>query len=84
MTKTGKSTGTRQRKFITEQGCVGIYEFARQTGYSYKYIYELCRMGRFEARYERGLWLIPNEILHRVLTEIRPAVPPAEIPANQR
>jgi hypothetical protein len=83
MTKTGKSTGTRQRKFITEQDCVGIYEFARTTGYSYKYIYELCRTGHLGARYERGLWLIPNEVLHRVLTDIRPAVPSAET-MNQR
>jgi hypothetical protein len=76
MTKTGKSTGNRQRKFITERDCVGIYEFARTTGYSYKHIYECCRMGKLGARYERGVWLIPNEVLQRTLTVIgSPAEP---------
>jgi len=71
MTKTGKSTGTRQRRFIAEQGAVGIYEFARQTGYSYKHIYEQCRMGRLGAQYERGVWLIPIEVMERVFIEMQ-------------
>jgi hypothetical protein len=71
MTKSGKSTGTRQAEFITEQGCVGIYEFARQTGYTYKHIYEMVRVGRLRASYQKGVWLIPRDIMERTLTELR-------------
>ena len=59
-----------RRKYREDSGCVGIYEFANATGYSYKHIYEQVRRGRLGAKFERGQWLIPVEILERTLTEL--------------
>jgi len=63
MTKAGARTGAKCRQFILDQGCVGIYEFAHITGFSYKHVYEMVRLGRLNARKVGGIWLIPRSVL---------------------
>ena len=68
----GQRTGIKSRQFILEQNCVGIYEFAKITGYSYKHVYEQVRLGNLQARFEQGLWLIPRAVLEAALTQLTP------------
>ncbi len=44
---------------------VGIYEYARETGYSVKHIYEQIRMGKIPAQKmgRRGVWRIKKTVL---------------------
>jgi hypothetical protein len=51
---------------------VGIYEFARQTGYSYTHVYTQVRVGKLEARKVKGMWLIPKGVLQAALTQLVP------------
>jgi hypothetical protein len=51
---------------------VGIYEFARQTGYSYTHVYTQVRVGKLEARKVKGMWLIPCRVLKAALTQLVP------------
>jgi len=68
----GRRTGLKSRDFIESQDAVGIYEFARATGYSYKHVYEQVRLGNLQARFEQGLWLIPRAVLEAALTQLTP------------
>jgi hypothetical protein len=56
-------------KQVNSEGYVGIYEFAKQTGYSSKHIYEMVRTGKLEAIQLKpyGPWLIPLSVLMEAL-----------------
>jgi hypothetical protein len=47
-------TGQKMLEWISSQGYVGAYDFARLTGYTYNHVYVLIRTGRLKAVKERG------------------------------
>jgi hypothetical protein len=74
--KREKLNHTRQQ-LLDEQDCVSVAQFAELTRYSANYIYRLCRWGKLGATFQHHTWLIPREVLERVLKEFFPDQPPA-------
>lgn len=70
MTKLGQHSGAKCRDFIESEGCVGIFDFARATGYSYGHVYRQVRIGKLPATKREGVWMIPRAVLDQVRTQI--------------
>lgn len=51
------------------KGYIGIYEYAKATGYSVKHIYEQIRLGKIPAKKmgPRGTWQISKSVLDTAL-----------------